>query len=326
MTAKVQFKMEMLNGMNPLTFVEDELIRSRFIDLFLKVNPDASDENAEEFYSKQSIYFRQLVAANPELKQCTLFSLYGSFLEIILNGLSYDPSSKLIYLLSRNVNIAAKGQQDQWEKRAYNVISPYGELALRIKAKQILYVDDPVIVYENDVWEPGYDQNGRRYCLYQMRLPHVGKPIIGSFIKIYRTDGSHDFPFFTDDNFNEWKKASEKQNRGKASSLYGNENTAVSIGFMKAKTIKHAFKTYPKIVVLGSNTQLEDDETIPGSGAAEITAPTPPTQPSPQTNTAPPVTSSPEPVNVESSENFASPEPQETSEGLVFQDDENFLD
>lgn len=265
-----QITLQHLNTLHPMTFVEDETVKQRFINTYKSTHTGCTDEQAEDFYNRESFYFKQLISANKELLKCTIFSLYGCLLDIIVNGLTFDPASNLMYLTQRGVNIAPKGQQAVWEQRAKNVISPYGELALRIKFGQVKYVDDPVIVYDGDLWEPGYNEVGLRYCIYKTKLPRINKNIIGSFIKITRNDGSMDFPFFTEENIAEWKSASEKQNKTTgANELYTSSNGQINIGFLKAKTIKHSFKTYPKVKVIGGNTELEDAPLIESDTTTE---------------------------------------------------------
>lgn len=281
MNPKVQIKMEHLNKLTPLGFVEDEQIKNHFISVYLQTHSGEDEDSANDFYAREAFYFRQLLNANAELQKCTMFSLYGCFLDISFNGLSFDPASTLIYITSRSVNVAPKNSPNVWEKRASNKISPYGELALRMLSGQIKYVDDPVIVYEGDTWQPGYNADGSKYMLHSTKLPRTSKKIIGSFIKITRADGSFDFPYFTEENINEWKVASAKQNKeAGANALYGTDGD-INIGFLKAKTIKHAFKTYPKLKkIIGSNTELEDSEEL--AGFAEIPQPRQTQQPSAQ--------------------------------------------
>lgn len=289
MNAKAQLKIDYINGLQPLTFTDDEQIRDHFMGLYKATHAGVTDDMALDFHNRESFYFKQLLTANRELLSCTMFSLYGSFMDIVVNGLSFDPASNLIYITPKSVNIAANGQQPLWEKRAKNTVSPYGELALRIKANQIKYVDDPVIVYEGDTWEPGYNELGFRYCLYKTKLPRSNNKIIGSFIKITRNDGSIDFPFFSVENINEWKAASQKQNKNNgANALYSSNEGQITIGFLKAKTIRHSFKTYPKIKIVGSNTELEEGDFEATAINSEIPA-SQPLQASIQPATLPPL-------------------------------------
>lgn len=272
METKVQIKMEHLNSLSPMTFVEDPKICEHFINVYRSTHNVDSDDVANDFYSRESLYFKQLVSTVKDLKECTMFSLYGCFMDIIVNGLTFDPSAKLLHVEARSFNTAAYNQTAVWEKRARNVVDAFGELALRIMSKQIKYVDDPVIVYEGDTWEPGYAEAGNRYCIYKAKIPRSGgKKIIGSFMKITRNDGSFDMPWFTEENFNEWKAASKKANKEKpANELYtSGEGDQINIGFLKTKTIKHSFKTYPKVKVIGGNTELEEPEFPAPTVAAE---------------------------------------------------------
>jgi hypothetical protein len=272
MNPKVQIKMEYLNSLKPGTFVEDAQIMERFIGLYKQTHNGCTDDEAEDFYNRESLYFKQRISENNDLRLCTMFSLYSCFMDVVVNGLSFEPAAKLIYITWNNFNTAPRGQQDAWEKRAKNEISPFGELALRVQQGQILYCDDPVIVYSSDFWEPGYSEDGTRYSLYKAKIPRpADATIIGSFMKITRPNGSADFPFFTEENINEWRSASESKNKtAGANALYGKNGSQINIGFLKAKTIKHSFKTYPKIKIVGTNTQLEDAAIFEVNSAGQL--------------------------------------------------------
>ncbi len=288
MNPKVQITTEYLNGLKPLTFMDDLKIKERFVQTYAMTHAGRPEEEAEDFYNIESMHFKRIVNASADLQKCTMFSLYACFIDIVISGLTFDPEAGFVYVLFDNFNIATR-DNPMWEKRAKNEISPYGELALRVQQGQILYADDPVIVYSSDFWEPGYREDGTRYSIYRAKLPRPAEAtIIGSFIKLTRPDKSFDIPWFSSENINEWKAASSTKNKGKgANSLYGAEVGQINIGFLKAKTIKHAFKALPKLKLVMSNTSLESSgmevaangqlvETAPLATAANQQAAPPP--------------------------------------------------
>lgn len=79
-------------------------------------------------------------------------SLYGCFLDIAVNGLTLDQTGHpLCYILSRNCKLGTKRTWERYlRKRAYVSVTGYGELTMRMRAGQIKYADNPVVVYEGD--------------------------------------------------------------------------------------------------------------------------------------------------------------------------------
>jgi recombinational DNA repair protein RecT len=264
MEPKAKSKLEHLNSLQPLSFCEDDQIKSSFLKLHAATHPGESQDDAESFYERESNYFKRLLFNNPELRKCTLFSLYGCFMDIVVNGLSFEPSANLLYIEVRSANVGTK-DSPQWEKRASNKISPYGELTLRIKCGQIKYIDTPVIVYEGDLFKKGYSQNGAQYVVYEAAIPRASNQIQATFVKITRPDGSFDFPHMEKADIERLRKYSERQNsRGneapKANALYGSDNGQIDPGFLKAKTIRHAFKAYPKVNIMGAWSEIDEEE------------------------------------------------------------------
>ena len=269
----IQITVAELNKMKAFEILENESIKIRFIE---KYNQIHNSEDGEMFYESEKYNFQKLLANSKDLKECTGFSIYGILMDIAAMGLTITPDTKpLLYVLTRNVNIGG----DKWEKRAYIQISPYGELALRIQAGQILYADRPVVVYEGDVFQPGLNEYGRKYVKYSAAVPRKSKNIIGSFIGLTRPDGSIDFFWMMDEEIERLKKASNKQNKGgndnsKANALYTANDGQIDIGFLEAKTLKHSLMVFPKIKI-GQFTTLQqfEDEQKPsdyGISAADM--------------------------------------------------------
>lgn len=156
-----------------------------------------------------------------------------------------------------------------YEGRLGLIISGYGELVLRERTGQIKYADNPVIVYEEDSFS-FTDNNGHKSVSYTCNLPHTSGKIIACFIRIVRVDSSTDYFVMFEEDWTRLADYSEKNNtyydkntrqrvsRG-ANELYKSRNGAIDTGFLMAKCIKHAFKTYPKVRI-GRETMLEADE------------------------------------------------------------------
>lgn len=260
----IQITVAELNKMKAFDILESENIKTRFID---KYNQIHNSEDGEMFYESEKYNFQKLLANSKDLKECTGFSIYGILMDIAAMGLTITPDTKpLLYVLSRSVNVGSQ-QSAVWEKRAYIQISPYGELALRIQANQILYADRPVVVYEGDTFQPGMNEYGRKFVKYMAAVPRKSKNIIGSFIGLTRPDQSIDFFWMMDEEIERLKKASNKQNKGdssgnKANALYTANDGQIDIGFLEAKTLKHSLMVFPKIKI-GQFTTLQQFEDEP---------------------------------------------------------------
>ena len=81
------------------------------------------------------------------------------------------------------------------------------------------------------------------------------------YVRIVKNDGSVDYYVLDIDGIKRLKQYSAKLCRGKVNALYGSQADCSDIdeGFLKSKTIKHAFKGYPKLS-LGSGGMMESDK------------------------------------------------------------------
>lgn len=263
----IQLKVQELNAMKPNEVLENQTVKDRFIE---KYNQIHGSEAGEMFYESEKYNFQKALSNSKDLPKCTGFSIYGVFMDIASMGMTITTQSKpLLYLLTRNVKVK-EGPPEVWEKRAYIDVSPYGELALRVQAGQILYVDRPVVVYEGDTFQPGMNEFGNKYVKYEPAVPRKSTKIIGSFISLTRPDNSKDFYWMLEEEIQRLKKASNRQNKGtatesKANALYTSNEGQIDIGFLEAKTLKHSLMVFPKIRI-GQFTTLQtfDDEPKPG--------------------------------------------------------------
>lgn len=247
-----------LNGMSPYQVLEDERVKARFLNL-CKVRKVESEE-AESFYENEKYNFARIIQNNYELQKCTGFSVYGCFLDIATMGLSLENTSQpLLYVLWGNVKVG----DNKWERRMRLEISPYGELALRMQTGQLLYADRPVVVYEGDKFKPIVNEKGQKICIYEAAIPRKSNKIIGSFIRLTRPDGSFDFYYMLPEDIERLKGYSERKNKGKTNALYTSNGGQIDPGFLEAKTIKHAFKTFPKIKIAVKFSKLQEEEVQP---------------------------------------------------------------
>lgn len=244
--------------------IRNERVRSQFINVFNSI----WKEGGEQAYEREAIYFNQQLREKANLRECSGTSIFYSFIDLAVKGLTLAQGSQaLCYLIPRNVKVGTNQQGgDIWEKVCNLTISGYGELVLRKNAGQIRHADNPVIVYEGDTFEFG-EQNGQKVVNYMSAFPRKSNKIIACFLKITRADGSIDYSVMTEQDWMRLKGYSDKQNTYfdkatrqyvvKSNELYSKDGQ-IDTGFLMAKCVKHAFKTYPKLR-LGRGSALESE-------------------------------------------------------------------
>ncbi len=229
-------------------------VGKKFVDLVMKIQRQPQSV-AEAIFHAETFHYLKLINENQGVRECEPLSLYGCFVDMAVNGLSFDPTKKLCYIMPGNVNVGTK-ETPQWVKRASLAISPYGELAIRQRDGQIKYADNPVIVYDGDVFKPFVGEDGQKRVQYELNINH-SNTIVGAFIRLVRNDGTTDVHWLLKEDIDRLKGYSEKKNKGYANALYSSQNGGIDPGFLGAKMIKHAFKSYPKVKI-GGQFAVED--------------------------------------------------------------------
>lgn len=261
--SNLQMTVDEINNLRPLEIVEHPVVRERFIQIY-----ETLWGGGEAAYQRESIHFNKALRDNDsgKLQRATPFSIFTAFIDLAVCGLSLEPGTRaLCYLTGRYVNVGTK-EKPVYEARCHLTISGYGELVMRARAGQIRHADNPVLIYDNDEFS-FRDQDGRKSISYTCNLPHTGHNITACYLRITRADGSIDYSVMFPEDWCRLAGYSQRQNRGRANDLYGmDQNGTVHIdpGFLMAKCIKHAFKTYPKVRI-GRGTELQSqqvDETL----------------------------------------------------------------
>lgn len=212
-------------------------VADRFKQIYSVMNGGNKDQ-AQIKYEAEKFHFAKLIQEKQELQKCTKLSLYGCFMDMAVNGLSFDPAMKHAYVVGFPTNIGTK-ENPKWETRAQLMISGYGELHMRVRQGQIKYADNPVLVYEGDEFRYG-TKNGKIFLDHVAQLPRKkDAEIIGCYIRLERPDGSVDYKVLSLEEVLKFKEFSKQKN-----SLAW---TSGLPGMIQAKTIKHAFRSYPKI-------------------------------------------------------------------------------
>lgn len=252
--------------------VRNDYVRQQFIDVYNMI----WKEGGEAAYERESINFNRQLRDNEKLRKCTGLSVFFAFIDLAVQRLTLETGSQaLCYLLPRSYKVGIDGNgNDMYELRCNLTISGYGELVLRARAGQILHADNPVIVYEGDEFSYG-EADGRKFVNYRCCFPRKSERVVACFIKITRVDGTADYSVMLENDWRRLSEYSEKNNSyydkktqqrvGRANALYSSNNGQIDVGFLIAKCIKHAFKTYPRVEI-GRGTQLESS-VIDGIGA-----------------------------------------------------------
>ena len=274
--SKIEITIEQLNKLQPSEIVRQDNVRDKFIQIYEAMWTPSTGVSGEAAYEKEARNFNRLLSEKEDIrKKCNHFSLFTSFLDVAISGLTLDPGTKAqAYLLARSIAVDSyvdeRGQKkNRYETQCVLTISGYGELVLRARCGQIRHADNPVIVYEEDTFEFG-ERNGQKFVNYTCRLPHQSGRIVACFMKITRADGSADYAVMLPEDWARLSNYSARQNtkydyqtkqwvQGKPNALYTAQGGQIDPGFLVAKCIKHAFKTYPKARV-GRATQLESQQ------------------------------------------------------------------
>ena len=278
MSNKIRLTADQINQLQPLDIATNEFVREKFIQIYEAMWTPSTGISAEAAYERESRNFNRILAEKEDVrKNSTRFSLFTAFLDVAISGLTLDPGAKAqAYLLTRSIAVDSYIENEQkknrYETHCVLTISGYGELLYRARCGQIRHADNPVIVYAEDEFEYG-ERNGNKFVNYTCRLPHTSGNIVACFMKITRADGSVDYAVMLPEDWTRLAGFSARQNSrydyktkkwniGNANALYGQQQDGtykIDTGFLVAKCIKHAFKSYPKARV-GRGTQLESQQ------------------------------------------------------------------
>lgn len=266
--ANIQVTVDELNKMQAIDVVQSEAVRNRFIQIYDTLWGAGTGEAA---YEREAYHFTSILRDNEKLHKATRFSIFNAFIDLAVTGLSLEPGVRaLCYLQGRNFKVGEDPQTGKgiYEGRLTLTISGYGELVLRARAGQIRHADNPVLVYEEDAFSFS-DIDGRKQVSYTCNLPHKSNHVVAGYLRITRCDGSVDYSVMLEEDWLRLKDYSGKQNKYwdnttkqyilKPNELYTSNNGNIDTGFLCAKIIKHAFKTYPKVRI--GKAELETQQT-----------------------------------------------------------------
>lgn len=255
-----------------------DLAHDKFIEVY---SQKFGKDTAEAFFEEQRGFFLNELTSGPYktmLQDVKGSSIYFAFLFLAINNLSLEKGlSTTCYLECKRFKIGEKtdektGRKNNiYESMAVISVTGYGEILLRQRAGQIRSVDNPKVVYDCDSFRYGED-NGRSYVKYEKAIPRpTGAKVIACYVRIVKADGSTDYFVLDTDEILRLKQYSGKANQyydnekrmwvQRPNALYGKspDGSDIDTGFLKSKTVKHAFKGYPKLSI-GSGGALEADK------------------------------------------------------------------
>jgi len=263
-----------------------DFAREKFISVY---SQKFGEQNAEAFFEEQRGFFLNELTDGPYknlLKDAKGTSIYFAYLFLAINNLSLEKGlSTTCYLECRSNKVGEQVDPTTnkkigiYERHAVITVTGYGEILLRQRAGQIRSVDNPKVVYDCDTFRYG-ERDGKSYIDYEKAIPRPqGAKIIACYVRIIKADGSVDYFVLDTDEMIRLKQYSGKSNWGKPNALYGQsaDCSDIDTGFLKSKTVKHAFKGYPKLSI-GAGGALEADKDIepqPAPSEAQASSPTP---------------------------------------------------
>ncbi|GHT03487.1 hypothetical protein AGMMS49525_08660 [Bacteroidia bacterium] len=249
--------------------VDEPAVKESFVNTLSKIH-GVSTENAEMVFEREAMYFKKALFENAWLKESTGISLYSAFLEIAITGLSIQSGSKSeAYLEARSAKqlipvIGQDGkpyQQEQWTKVARLVVTAYGELNMRIIAGQIIRMNNPIVIYEGDKFQPKTNSRGELTVEYEPKIIGRSKKIVGVWCSIVLPNNGIDFKWLLEDDIQRLANYSKpKKENSSASALYNSNDGQIDPGFLEAKCIKHAMRAYTKLR-LSDSVSFEEEET-----------------------------------------------------------------
>jgi recombinational DNA repair protein RecT len=249
MSNQIEVTAKYVKSLSPAAVATDKAIGEHFVNKFMAMYR-VPKVQATAFYEREKDNFLKRISDSEDLQACTPMSIFLAFMQVGGWQLSFEPGNQSeVYLIPGNRNIAPKNQAPQWIKEVVAQPTPWGEKKIRIQNGQVKDVAKPIIVCKGDIYEEYLDENGNLRVKWAKGDRGEKPVIIGSFIRIEKPDGSFEIKTFDMSDVEKWKSSSAKKNKDKgANALYTSNNGQIDKMFFEGKTLKHAFKSYPKVV------------------------------------------------------------------------------
>lgn len=222
----------MENQVNPVTKLREDLPTLQAI-MGLNRKGDMSILASQEI-----AYLEAQAMKMPVIMQCEPISVILAVKAVLKQNLSLDPSAGLVYIKTRNVNVAPQGQPQQWKKVLEIDPTANGKISIARQCGRILDIKRPQVTKN----EKGQINS----VSVEILLPSYKEPRWETFT-------------FDEDDFYRWCRASHtenarswKQESGKpqpdantfnyANPNYTNFKGGIDPEFARAKAIRHALK------------------------------------------------------------------------------------
>ena len=244
-----------LQQLNPWEVPTNAEVQNHIVTLYNQVH----GEGGEAFAERESRYLNRAIVDDKKKWNVTSLSVFLAYVDLAVKDLTLEPGAQaLCYLLNRSTKLKDSNNNEVWENRVYISITGYGEILMRQRAGQIRHCDSPTVVYEGDKFT--YEENdGRKHVTYGLNLAHNPGNPIACFMKITRIDGSVDYAIILPEGWRRLQAYSDKQNGEYKNGLYTSGiGGTIDPGFLIAKCVKHAFKSYPKLPI-GKGMVMEAD-------------------------------------------------------------------
>lgn len=249
-----------------LAKLESPEIADRFVTIYRTIHKVSPDE-AKNYMEVETFNFKRLIEETPALQKCTELSVAGTFLEVISNGLSFDKSSKHVYLIPRNVNVGTR-DAPKWESRLTYSYAADGIIQLTTTAKSIKNCSVPVIVYEGDAIDV-QTVDGKSVINHKQSIPRKSNKILGGYCVVTLPEGEKEQFWFDISEIARLANFSAKANKGSANELYSaGEDGQVDVGFLRTKIVKMALKGKRRRQALADN-EFNDEEVTTVHAIAE---------------------------------------------------------
>lgn len=256
-----------LQSLKPWEVPVNAEVHNHIVTLYNQVH----GEGGEAFAERESRYINRAIIDDKKKWNVSSLSVFLAYVDLAVKDLTLEPGAQaMCYLLNRSTCVSAADANgkivEAWENRCYIAVTGYGEIVLRQRAGQIRHCDTPTVVYEGDSF--GYSESdGRKHVNYSLNIAHNPANPIACFMKITRADGSVDYAIILPEAWKRLEHYSLKQNeravreKSKAApnALYRSGlGESIDPGFLIAKCVKHAFKSYPKLPI-GKGMVMEAD-------------------------------------------------------------------
>lgn len=250
-----------LSELKPIEIAEHPRVKSSFVSTLTKIHK-MSEAEANSAYERELIYYKKALAASDKLSKSTNISLYSAFLEIAITGLSIQPGGKSeAYLECRGSNAGTNNKAEKIYTASLCIMT-YGELTMRLRTGQIVRMNNPIVIYEGDVFQPHTNDKGEMTVDYRPAIPRKSNTIVGCYVSMVLPHGGIDFKWLLKDDIERLKKYSTPKygNDPQPNGLYLSNSGQIDTGFLEAKTIKHAMRTCTKLRVSDIVSFEGDDE------------------------------------------------------------------